>query len=465
MVNARAWRVVMGFLASSVIAGCTSVNKPLNDANVPLETRQRNHTRAGVFADMGPLASSGGQAVRPTTQPSAPAIADQDGYFVGIAISGGGLRSANFAAACMFQLQRMGLLSKADYISGVSGGSITAAYYCLSDPAQWNPGNVQKKLTHPFGTDIFVTAFQPWNALALMFTDWDSTDILASTLDQHLFSRKGRSLTFADLREDRPRLLINATDLQSAKRFTFCNEAFDDMNSDLSRYPIAHAVAASGAFPVFMHAKTLRDFSTVYKQYRHFIDGGIIDNLGVQSLLDVYSAQNRARGSSPVPYPKGAVLIVIDAGTRYDARLSDKGDIGFFEKVKRTADLSATALLSRAKSATLAELVLLHSADNLTAEDLRQKKQEMDQKGFLQIPDRDRLPIRVVHLSLANVRRLSNLPFPSFSESLDSISTFYNIDQTEAYRLYQAADLLVNEDLLHAVLQQITEELNGGQQP
>jgi predicted acylesterase/phospholipase RssA len=459
MFNQWASRAAIGLLLA--MGGCTYVNKPLNDASVPLEARQHNCTRAGIFADVRPLASGSKQIVRPAMQADSPAITDQDGYFVGVAISGGGLRSANFAAACLFQLQRLGLLSKVDYMSGVSGGSITAAYYCVSDSAQWNPGNVQKQLTHPFATDIVTTVIQPWNALALMLTDWDTTDILASSLNRHLFSRDGHTLTFANLREDRPRLLINATDLQSSKRFIFCNEGFDDLNSNLSRYPIAHAVAASGAFPVFMHAKTLRDFSTTYKQYRHFIDGGIMDNLGVESLIEVYSAQNRPASSRPVPYPNGAILIIIDAGTRYDARLSDKGDIGFWEKVKRSTDLSATALLSRAKSATLAELVLQHSDDTLTAECLRQKKQELEQKGLLEISDRDHRPIRVVHLSLTNVRQLSNLPFPSFSESIDSISTFYNIDQTEAYRLYQAADLLVNEDATSAALQRLAQELSG----
>ena len=40
---------------------------------------------------------------------------------------------------------------------------------------------------------------------------------------------------------------------------------------------------------------------------------------------------------------------------------------------------------------------------------------------------------------------LHDLPFKSFSESVNSISTYFNIDQTEAYHLYQAADLLVSE--------------------
>ena len=50
-------------------------------------------------------------------------------------------------------------------------------------------------------------------------------------------------------------------------------------------------VFASAAVPVLMHHVTLRDYSTVYKQYRHLIDGGVTDNLGVVSLVETYDAQ------------------------------------------------------------------------------------------------------------------------------------------------------------------------------
>jgi len=138
----------------------------------------------------------------------------------------------------MFHLQRLGLLQRADYVSSVSGGSLAAAYYCLSDDAAWNPGDVQKKLTHHFATDMIVTVSMPWNWLPLMFTDWDRSDVLASSFRKVLFSRDGRTLTFADLRSDRPRLLINSTDLQSGKSFVFCDESFDQLNSNLATYPM-----------------------------------------------------------------------------------------------------------------------------------------------------------------------------------------------------------------------------------
>jgi hypothetical protein len=43
------------------------------------------------------------------------------------------------------------------------------------------------------------------------------------------------------------------------------------------------------------------------------------------------------------------------------------------------------------------------------------------------------------------VEDISSLPFASFRERVNSISTYFNIDPTEAYHLYQAADLLVRE--------------------
>src|SRR6202012_303053 len=104
---------------------------------------------------------------------------------------------------------------------------------------------------------------------------------------------------------DRPRLLINATDLQSGSKFIFCNEDFDDLNSDLSKYPVSYAVAARAAVPVLLHQVTLHDYSTSFNRYRHLIDGGINDNLGVTTLVEAFTAQvEQARKTNqPDPYP------------------------------------------------------------------------------------------------------------------------------------------------------------------
>jgi len=134
----------------------------------------------------------------------------------------------------MFELQRLGILDRVDCISSVSGGSLPAAYYCIAQD-EWNPGNVQRKLTHPFASDLMLAMLQPWNMAALMFSDWDRSDILAGRFNNVLYSRGGRNLTFQDLRADRPRLLINATDLQSGKKFVFDNENFDEITTPIYR--------------------------------------------------------------------------------------------------------------------------------------------------------------------------------------------------------------------------------------
>jgi len=468
------WNVVFPLILSAAAGGCTHANQRLNDPGVQLERRAGNRTFAATAVNVAPIHSEDTQRVRPEGGESAggddtsAAARGQspdvrpDGYFVGLALSGGGSRSANFSAACMFQLQRLGMLQHVDYISSVSGGSLTAAYYCLHGDNGWNPGRVQKKLTHSFATDLIVGTLIPWNMPVLWFSDWDRSDLLSDSFASVLFSRKGRELTFKDLRADRPRLLINATDLQTGRRFIFCNETFDELNSDLSKYPVADAVAASAAVPVLLHHVTLRDFSTRFKQYRHLVDGGVADNLGVQTLAETYTAQLEAaaKHNLPDPYPRGAVLIVIDARTEYDARLSHRGDVTFFESLSTGAGLTSTVLLNRASSATLAELVVQNANDNRTAGEIREDIDELERTGGVTLEGRNGKPVRIIHLALSHVDDLSTLPHHSFHEHVNNISTYFNISSEEAFNLYEAAELLVREQF-EAHLASLAREIGG----
>lgn len=476
---------------ASLAGGCANANRPLNAPNVPLEARAANDTRAATFARTVSPAMPPPSRTRPKPQirpgqaatepadddpqdpaPGDDAVApppDADGCFVGLALSGGGSRSANFSAACMFQLQRLGLLQRVDYISTVSGGSLPGACYCLYGPDDWNPGTIQRRLTHSFATDLIVQAvLLPWNWAAFAFTPYDRTDVLALSFQRTLFTGPGgRALTFGDLRPDRPRLLVNATDLQSGRRFVFCNETFDDLNSDLSKYPVAYAVAASSSVPVALHPVTLRDYSTAYAQYRHLIDGGVNDNLGVLTLVETYTAhvESARRAGRPDPYPNGAVFVVVDAHTYFDARISDKPDVGVIESLKTAAGLSSTALVNRASSATLADLIVQHSPDNATAQELRSQIDALNRRGYLELNDRTGHPVRVVYLSLSQVNGLGSLPFQTFSESVNSIETYFNISDTEAYHLYLAADLLMREKFegrVKAVVGSLQQFREGG---
>src|SRR5690242_14725380 len=99
------WRIIGAILFAGIV-GCTNANVPLNSLNVPPERERRNRTRSAVFAEVREL---GPRTAMPTSQETEISLspgsharlpADHDGYFVGLCLSGGGSRSANFSAAC-----------------------------------------------------------------------------------------------------------------------------------------------------------------------------------------------------------------------------------------------------------------------------------------------------------------------------------------------------------------------------
>jgi hypothetical protein len=64
----------------------------------------------------------------------------------------------------------------------------------------------------------------------------------------------------------------------------------------------------------------------------------------------------------------------------------------------------------------------------------------------------------IVHIALSRSVGLKNAPFENFGSSLDQIDTYFNISQTDAYSLYQAAGLIVQERF-ETRLEQIREML------
>lgn len=75
-----------------------------------------------------------------------------DNVLVVMALSGGGSRAAYFASASMLRLETvlddLNVLKEVDVMSGVSGGSVAAAYYCVSR----DPGDYQSvRLRQPLG--------------------------------------------------------------------------------------------------------------------------------------------------------------------------------------------------------------------------------------------------------------------------------------------------------------------------
>jgi NTE family protein len=146
----------------------------------------------------------------------------------------------------------------------------------------------------------------------------DRSDVAARYYHARIFERA----SFADLPDEAPVILINATDLAAGSSFRFTQPQFDMICSDLAPYPVARAVAASSAVPVVFSTVKLENFAGTCgfeadrslpplgaagagaerlrghlehllslqdreaRHYVHLIDGGIADNLGLRAAYD-----------------------------------------------------------------------------------------------------------------------------------------------------------------------------------
>lgn len=245
-----------------------------------------------------------------------------------LSFSGGGTRAAAFSYGVLEELRatefalggkKRRLVDEVDMISGVSGGSFTAAYFGLFGDrifedyeARFLKKNVQGDLTR----SVFLN---PVNWFRLSSPFFDRSDLAAEYYDEHVFDGK----TFGDmLARKGPVVLINATDMSLGTRVTFNQHAFNAICSDLSKFPVARACAASSAVPGLLTPITVKNYagrcgyvlpplgdpsSVSYRQrevwenmslvldsdkkrFFHLIDGGVADNLGLRAIEETVDA-------------------------------------------------------------------------------------------------------------------------------------------------------------------------------
>ncbi len=309
-----------------------------------------------------------------------------------IALSGGGLRAAAFSYGVLDELQNLGIMDKVSYISGVSGGAFTAAYYAVIKDPPSELSKFKDKFLYVNNEANLLSRF----ILPLTLADLSSRSYVAGDYYQRmLFDDK----TFGDLRS-KPFLIINATDLVTGRRFTFTQEQFRCLQSDLAHYPLGYAVAASSAFPVFFSSIQLKNFmerpspcfndqdyeilsskdkgetrsniapqrdptqsseplDLVLRQryldhtntsYLQLSDGGISDNLGIQAFRDLIPQLLRDISNRSIT---GIVLISVNAATNpHNAFGTIPSSPNFIEVVTRANEL----LLQRATTSSQEEV-------------------------------------------------------------------------------------------------------------
>lgn len=257
----------------------------------------------------------------------APAPSDE---FVGVAFSGGGSRAAVFAASALEALAGNGMLGEVTHLSSVSGGSIAASYYALRRPSSAEEfDEFQRAMRKNYFVGIE-------KRQVLNPGRWTSATRRLTSLQDALDDSFLGESTFGDLAGS-PALLINAARYDDARRFVFSNLAIADENPGFEPYteerlraasfsvggcarpapanfPLALGVAISAAFPLFLGPAAFEMPASCEgggPQYWHLGDGGVIDNMGVETLEEVaLRALKKGAGY------KRIVIYSFDAGKR-----------------------------------------------------------------------------------------------------------------------------------------------------
>jgi NTE family protein len=248
--------------------------------------------------------------------------------FIGIAATGGGSRAAVFTTAVLQELDALGMLKHVNAISSVSGAGLPSAYYALNGSKMTGSADAWEEMHSLMAMD-FRSAWarkvlNPMNLLLTSTTDLDRSDLMADVLDEKLFN----GATYQKLRSGygpaAPMWFANATDTtDGGRRFVFDELTFEsELSSDLGKLRIAKAVQTSAAFPGVFNSVTFQQFKQdgrPRERYRHLVDGGASDNLGIDTLLELADAHAREYPSykfleEPNSHePFACLLFVIDA--------------------------------------------------------------------------------------------------------------------------------------------------------
>ena len=194
------------------------------------------------------------------------AIAGQkmtDTLFI-LTLSGGGTRAAALAQGVLRELQATPIgggrtmLDEVDIISSVSGGSVTAGNLVANGPESFDAFETSF-VRQDFMPQLIDALINPVNLVRYALTSESRIDRLVDIFDETVF--RGATFGAIEGKRDRPFLMINAADMTTTLRFTFTQSRFDLLCSDLSKFRIAEAVAASSAFPVGLTPVTLTNYS------------------------------------------------------------------------------------------------------------------------------------------------------------------------------------------------------------
>ena len=229
---------------------------------------------------------------------------------LGVAISGGGLRSASFSFGVLKTLYDQGVLGDVDIISTVSGGGYTGYELFINElnaekrkgfgAATFAEENFNQRLYHHYYTANFVSNWQLAKALLPKIT--------AASIYKNQIERKygqedsnppARINDLAPLVSKKvlPELVINTTLLESASAdvaaniYEFSTSSAGSLARGFNSYDIdgspelSNLTAISGAALKSFLAQSVTDPTTISNEVLKLSDGGHSENLGAFALI------------------------------------------------------------------------------------------------------------------------------------------------------------------------------------
>lgn len=221
---------------------------------------------------------------------------------ISLAFSGGGVRATVFHLGVLARLARQDLLGNVEFISSVSGGSLAAGLVFASAGSRWPQSDEYLHNIVPRCLSLLTTRnVQSAYVMKSLLRPWRLVSGRASVLGDALESHWGITGSLSDL-PVAPQWIINATCYQTGKNWRFQRDLMGDYQTKYVTdpdFPLSHALAASAAVPgligpLRVAAKRFEwseyrddDWHSISPKYHrlHLWDGGVYDNLGVESLF------------------------------------------------------------------------------------------------------------------------------------------------------------------------------------
>lgn len=287
--------------------------------------------------------------------------------FVVLAFSGGGTRAASFSYGVLQTLRDTGiiidgkqrrLLDEVDVITSVSGGSYTAAYYGLFGERIFSDFT-RDFLYRDWQGELLGLALRPRGLAAIASDDFNRSDLVADYLDSTLFQHR----TFADMSVgDLPFVIINASDLNNSITFSFIQQQFDFLCSDISTYPVAHAVMASSALPGPFATMALRNHEGCSERRHPWVDEALAGDDYLERRRMVANALKRYADPTRMP-----ILRLVDGGVtdNLGVRGSMMSPVAHYGNVPDMAGAFTPEQLERVRSV----LVVVANAEAQTVPD------------------------------------------------------------------------------------------------